>query len=345
MSNVRVPGGVPDGGQFAAGTRAEIDVSLDTPPERAFADAPEAFARKYDTIEEKVAAFKVELESAVSGLAEDENWLRYVAAMSKFHRYSFNNQMLIAIQTSGRATKVAGFRTWAGLGRHVKAGEKGIGILAPRIINVAKKDDNGKPVKGPDGKPVKARQVVGFTTATVFDVSQTDGDPLPFADVELSEDPPDGFVDDMVAAAEKAGYGVEFRPMDSTRSATASGWSDGRAKRIVVDSDLSPGSQAATLAHELGHVYARHCEPEHAESYAAGASGCRGRFEIEAESVAYALGRVNGMAMGDGRLSATYIAGWSRGDRELLRESGEAVSGALKGILGATKFRNAESSP
>lgn len=144
----------------------------------------------------------------------------------------------------------------------------------------------------------------------------------------------------MTAAAEAAGYTVEFRAMDSHRAGTAQGWTNPKTKQIVVDASLTPGSQAATLAHELGHVYAGHCEPENDGKYHVGEGGCRGRFEVEAESVAYILGRSQGMDMDGGKLSAQYVAGWSRHDRDALRNSAESVSKATKKVLEAVPFRN-----
>lgn len=317
-----------------------MTVDLDATPGRAYADAPAVFTAKYDKIDEKLAAFKAELDTAVGDLAYDDNWLRYLETQSKFHSYSFSNQMLIAIQTKGRATKVAGFRAWQEkFGRTVNKGEKAIGILAPKMAWVPKKDaDTGEVVKGKDGKPIKEKRVVGFTTASVFDVAQTSGEDLPEIDVELSETPPDGFVADMEAAATAAGYTVEYREMDSHAAGTAQGWTNPKTKQIVIDASLSDGSQAATLAHELGHVYAGHCE--NLDDYHTREGGCRGRFEVEAESVAYSLTRANGMSMDGSKLSAQYVAAWSSYDRDALRESAETVAKATKKVLESTKFRN-----
>lgn len=346
----RQPKGIPVGGQFATSAKAEAGVSLTeaqpvtvpAEPTRAFPDTDEVFTKKYDSVDEKVEAYKAELDKAVGDLATDQNWLSYLDMISKFHRYSPTNQLLIAIQTRGRATRVAGFRAWQqNFNRTVNKGEKAISIFAPRMVNKTVTDGQGNPVKDENGKPVRRKIVIGYTTASVFDVSQTSGEPLPEIETELSEAPPEGFVDDMVAAAKKEGYTVEFREMDSHAAGTAQGWTDPRRKQIVVDASQTPGSQAATLAHELGHVYAGHCEPDNADKYHVGPGGCRGRFEVEAESVAYTLTRANGMSMDGAKLSAQYVAGWSRHDREALKESAETVSKATKKILGSAPFRNA----
>lgn len=331
------------GGQFAPTTHAESSVSLDIAAAdgRAFPDTPETFTQRYESVEAKVTAFKDELDQAVADLATDENWLNYCSTMSRFHSYSFNNQMLIHLQSGGRATRVAGYRRWQNdFGRQVNDGEKGIGILAPKKAWVTAKDANGDPVKDDTGKPVRKKVITGWTTATVFDVSQTHGEPLPEVDRELSEDPPPGMVEDLTAAAEAKGYSVEFRNLDSHARGSAQGWTDPRGKSIVIDADLTSGSQAATLAHEVGHVYAGHCEPDAKGKYHTGEGGCRGRFEVEAESVAYSLARANGMSMDGSKLSAQYVAGWSRHDKDALRESAQTVAKTTTAILTSVPFRN-----
>lgn len=346
----RQPRGIPVGGQFSTKPLDEADVSLGTeaPQEdqqpRAFADTPEVFTKKYETLDEKVKAFKAELDAAVAGLATDDNWLNYCQTMSRFHRYSASNQMLIMLQTGGKATRVAGFRAWQEkFDRTVNKGEKAIAILAPRMATVAEKDAKGKPVLDAKGKAKKTKRPIGFTTASVFDVSQTSGEPLPEIETELSETPPAGFLDDMESAAQAAGYAVRYEEMNSHANGTAQGWTDPRSKEIVIDSALSEGSVAATLAHELGHVYAGHCEPGNLDDYHVGPGGCRGRMEVEADSVGYALLRANGVQPGNAtKLSAQYVAGWSKHDPHALRESADTVSKATKKVLESTRFRNVD---
>lgn len=350
----RKPRGIPVGGQFDTKAHGESGVTLgndqvasediqEDATERAFADAPSVFTTKFESLDDRIAAFNLELDRAVADLASDDNWRAWLDMQSQFHRYSFANTMLIHLQTGGRATRVAGFRAWQEkFNRTVNKGEKAIAIRAPKTVWVTKKDTNDNVVKGKDGKPVKEKRIVGFTLTSVFDVSQTSGDPLPEIERELSEDPPEGFVDDMVAAAEALGYTVEFREMNSHANGTAQGWTSPRDKQIVVDASQTPGSQAATLAHELGHVAAGHCDPENDGKYHVGEGGCRGRFEIEAESIAYAITRANGMSMDGSKLSAQYVAGWSKHDKDGLRESAETVAKATKKVLESGSFRNVE---
>lgn len=157
-------------------------------------------------MDDKLAAFHAELEKAVNALDNDENWHNYLDTMSRFHRYSFQNQLLIALQRPD-ATKVAGFNTWKALDRHVMKGERGIAILAPRTVRETVKDAaTGKPRLDAAGKPLKQTKVVGYTTATVFDVSQTDGKPLADIQHELTETPPEGFIPNLEGAIQRAGY-------------------------------------------------------------------------------------------------------------------------------------------
>ena len=120
----RVGAGVPTGGQFVATGHTESGVTLDAAatPAASWPDSPSqtrsivpresVFTQRYDTVEEKPVAFQSELEGAVANLADDDEWNSMLDAMSKFPRYSFGNQMLIALQTKGQATRVAGFRRW-----------------------------------------------------------------------------------------------------------------------------------------------------------------------------------------------------------------------------------------
>lgn len=248
---------------------------------------------------------------------------------------SLYNQLLIAVQRPG-ATRVAGYRKWEEFGRHVMKGEKGISIFAPKMVRMTVEDGNGKPVMGADGKPLKQQRCIGFTTATVFDVAQTDGDPLPELDRELSETPPDGFTDDLEAAITGSGFTVSY---EATGSA-ADGYTDPRTKRVVVDPTLSPGRRAEVLAHELGHIKAGHLEQ--IDDYHTGHGGQRGRMELEAEAIAYGLCRANGMSTQVGKIASTYVAGWTRENPDLIKESATKVSGTVKGVLAAGSWRNLE---
>ncbi|MEJ7648204.1 MAG: ArdC-like ssDNA-binding domain-containing protein [Nakamurella sp.] len=334
----RVQAGIPTGGQFTASAHGESEVALEdsAPAVPSIVDADTVFTQKYDSVEEKIAALQAELVDKVSDLATDEGWREYLESQKRFHHYSLTNQMLISLQTQGRATRVAGFRVWQSMGRQVRKGEKGIAVLAPKKIRKTETDANGKPVKGPDGKPIKRMMLIGFTTATVFDVSQTDGDPLPDGgDRTLTDTPPDGLREDLETAVAATGYRVEYR---TELPGGSEGYTDGVNKLVVIDSKAVAGNQVSTLAHELGHIMAGHME--RTGEYHTGHGGQRGAMEIEAESIASVLCGLNGLRTKEdfGR----YVAGWGSTDPEQVRKSGEVVQKTVKAILASNNFRNLE---
>lgn len=327
---------------------AELDVTtLETPADAldlsasAYSDRPEAMQVSYEDAKAKVEAYKEELDRARENLVHDENWNNWLNSMSMFHGYSVTNQMLVAIQTRGKATRIAGATTWRALGRFPKKGEKALSIFAPMTKRLPVTDAAGNTVTDSNGKEIWEPRVIGFKAVPVFDVAQTDGEPLAKLDRQISEAPPEGFVEDMHAAAEKAGYQVEYRDLDSYNNESAHGWTDPRTKTIVVDSSMSEGSRARTLAHELGHVYAGHTE--RLGEYHNGPGGCRGSMEVEAESIGYALTRSNGMTPADSEvISAQYLQAWSRGDSKMIADSQAAIHDGYKAVMEAVAFRNAD---
>jgi antirestriction protein ArdC len=325
----RVRPGVREGGQFATDARTEPEVTLPA--------AGHPLQERFDTLEEKLAAFHAELEQQVADLDSDENWLAWLDMQSKFHDYSFSNTLLIALQRPD-ATRVAGYRKWQEMGRQVRAGERGIAILAPRTAWAQRNDAAGNPVVGADGKPERVRRVVGWTTATVFDVSQTDGDPLPTGAGRVNQDgePPEGLTEDLEAAIAAAGFTVSYEPVPGAANGYTS--PDGR---VVVDSSLTPAQRAGTLAHELGHISAGHLE--HLDEYHIGHGGQRHRFEVEAESIGYALLRSAGMRP-PAMASGAYVKGWAGVDRDakVVKESAGTVAKTVKELLTGRPWRHLE---
>lgn len=307
----------------------------------AYTERPEAMQVAYEDSKSKVEAYKAELDRARANLVNDENWNNWLNSMSMFHGYSVTNQMLVAIQTGGKATRIAGATTWRSLGRFPKKGEKALSIFAPMTKRLPVTDRNGNTITDDSGKEIWEPRVIGFKAVPVFDVAQTDGEPLAKLDRQISQAPPEGFVEDMHAAAEKAGWTVEYRELDSFKNEGAHGWANPRTKTITVDSTMSEGSQARTLAHELGHVYAGHTE--RLGEYHTGPGGCRGSFEVEAESIGYALTRSNGMEPTDSEvISAQYLQAWSSGNAEMIAKSQDAIHDGYKSIMEAVPFRNAD---
>lgn len=291
----------------------------------------------YDSVQEKVEAMRSELEGAVERLADDEEWKRHLDVMARFHQYSFGNQLLIAIQRPD-ATRLAGFKTWKAVGRSVRKGEKGISILAPRVVNA--KDDNGQPKKDEDGRPV--RTVVGFTSASIFDLSQTEGEDLPVIEQSLSETPPAGFQDDLETAITAEGFTVSYEQIPGS----AQGFTDPKTKRVVIDQQLGEADRAVTLAHELGHIMCGHATEdgdEDGRTYTTSHGGKRGEMEVEAESFAYVLAKLNGMQTHQ-KAASTYVAGWQRHEPDAIRKVGERLSKAFKRTM-THPWRNVTGSP
>jgi hypothetical protein len=228
---------------------------------------------------------------------------RYLAAMAKFHRYSFGNQLLIAFQRPD-ATHVAGYQTWKKLGRYVKAGEKGILIIAPVKRRVAKAElvmSNGGNEGEADGSDDLVR-VVSFTGAYVFDISQTDGQPLPeFA--KVSGEPADYTARLKVLAAAK-GIALEY----ATSLGGAQGVSCGNRIQILLG--LEPATEFSVLAHELAHELLHRGERRHQVS--------KKVRETDAEAVAFVVCQSIGLETGTA--ASDYIQLYN-GDRDTLAES------------------------
>lgn len=310
--------------------------TADLEPTESIVERESVFTQKYDSTDEKLAALQGEIAGHVAALADDQNWHDYLDAMSQFHRYSLNNQMLIALQTGGRATRVAGFNKWKELDRSVMKGEKGISILAPKTIRKGAEDSNGKPIIGADGKQAKVSRCIGFTTATVFDISQTDGKPLPESGTELHEIPPDGFKEDLERAITDSGYTVSYEDIPGS----ASGYASPTDRKVVIQAGMTPANEVSTLAHELGHIKAGHTE--RTDEYHNGDGGQRGNMEVEADSVSYVLLRANGMSPQVGAKTGRYVAGWGGSRPEAVKASAEIVQKTVKDLLATGGFRNAD---
>lgn len=252
-------------------------------------------------LKENLAALAQELEQGKA-----EGFLQVLEGMGRFHQYSLYNTMLI-LQQCPNATLVAGLKRWNELGRRVKKGEKGIAILAPILKRVEVED-------GESGERVEER-LAGFRVAYVFDISQTEGKP-----VQLGKDVPQGTE---VYARLRAACPVEVQEMPLP--ARKMGSTDG--KRIILSSFLSPTARAETLLHEWAHTLL-HFGEEHRDAAVE---------ELEAEAVAYAVGRELGLPMQGSR---AYILAW-QGTVEKLEESLERIMRAAREILGRLQAEEA----
>lgn len=259
---------------------------------------------------EKVEALQAELAEKVGALTTGEDWQRYLDVASKFHRYSPNNTMLIWMQ-SPDATQVAGYQRWRELGRQVRKGERGIAILAP-VVRKVEDDETGE----------ELRRVVGFKTAHVFDIAQTDGDELPEHPCHrLTGEGPAGAWEAIASllAAERAQV-VRGPLLGGANGQTR--W--GEVVTVIVRDDLTPAQACKTLAHELAHVLMH--RPEGLAAFA-----CRDAKEVEAESVAYVVMQTLGLDTSG--YSLGYVASWSGGDPKAVQATAERVVSTATRIL------------
>lgn len=247
------------------------------------------------------------LETGVENIFTGDKYAQYLQTMSKFHRYSFNNTLLIAMQRPD-ATLVTGYRNWQSMGRQVKKGEKGITILASAPIKRKREqeilDQNHKPLLDADGKPrTEEVEVVipRFKPTTVFDISQTDGEPIEnLAPEELTEAVADY---DLFMEAITAVSPVPIR-FDEI-AGEAKGYYHSGDKEIVIQKGMSESQTIKTAIHETGH--ARLHDKDIMEKQ--GIEKDRLTKEVEAESVAYCVCSAFGVDTSE--YSFPYIAGWS----------------------------------
>jgi antirestriction protein ArdC len=263
---------------------------------------------------ERLRDLHAQMEHQVADLVTGEDWARMLYVASRFHRYSFGNVCLIMAQKP-TATRVAGFQTWKQVGRCVRKGEHGIRILAPCTY---KKHD--------EETDRDVWQLAGFTTVSVFDVSQTDGADLPDVRPSLVEGKaPAGLWDALAKQVAAAGYMLALCPSAEDIHG-ANGLTSFVARTVTVRADVSDAQRCKTLAHELGHIL---CDHEHERGL--GWMGCRGRHEVEAESVAYIVCAASGMVT-EG-YSLPYVAKWADGNTDMVRETAERVCSVARTIL------------
>lgn len=272
------------------------------------------------------------LETGIQELFESERYKAYLTTMSKFHSYSFNNTLLIAMQ-GGQL--VAGYNKWRDdFHRNVKKGEKAIKILAPAPFKakkeVQKLDAQGRPVMGKDGKPVtevQEIQVPAFKIVSVFDVSQTEGEPLPSIGVE-----------ELTGSVER--YGEFFKALEQTSPVPIGfedipGGSHGyyhlTEKRIAIQEGMSELQTLKTAIHEIAHSKLHAIDPEAPAIEQADRPDSRTR-EVQAESVAYAVCQHYGLDTSD--YSFGYVAGWSSGkDLKELKASLETIRATAHDLI------------
>lgn len=223
------------------------------------------------------------LTEGITNLASSEAWQRHLDFQSKFHRYSYGNVLLIAVQRH-EASQVAGFNAWRKLNRFVRKGEKAIFILAPMVYKNADAED------GEDEKVIR-----GFKFVPVFDVAQTDGEELPTVCDRLNGDDPAGHYATLLTVATSLGFTVEDHEFDGLTN----GDCNHAEHRIRVEIRNTPAQRVKTLAHEIAHALLH----EKFDS--------RALAELEAESTAYVVTQTLGID--SGIYSFGYVATWGGG--------------------------------
>ena len=264
------------------------------------------------------------LETGIQGLFESERYTAYLTSMAKFHSYSFNNTLLIAMQ-GGQL--VAGYNKWRDdFHRNVKRGEKGIKILAPAPYKVKKEmpklDEQGQPVMDKDGKPlteVQETQVPAFKIVSVFDVSQTEGEPLPSIGVDELAGNVEQYEDFFKALEQTSPVPMAFEDIPGG----SHGYYHLTEKRIAIQENMSELQTLKTAIHEIAHAKLHAIDPDAPVTKQADRPDSRTR-EVQAESVAYAVCQHYELDTSD--YSFGYVAGWSSGkDLKELRASLETI--------------------
>lgn len=247
------------------------------------------------------------LETGVTDLFSSERYTEYLKTMAKFHNYSFNNTLLIALQRPD-ATMVTGYRNWQSMGRQVKKGEKGITIIAPTPIKKKQMrevlDENRRPVLDENGEPVFKEVEVKlprFKAITVFDIAQTVGEPIELLEPEELKEAVKNYDLFMKAITEISPVPIRFDEI----SGNAKGYYHTEKKEIVLKKGMSDSQTLKTAIHESAHARLH-------DKDITGRSGVkkdRLTKEVEAESVAYCVCSSLGLDTSD--YSFPYIAGWS----------------------------------
>ena len=312
----------------------ENDIPKDPPDktsENDVAEPPKTFTKSKD----KVKEITDKLESGIKELFEGEKFKEYLDTMSKFHNYSFNNTMLIAMQKPD-ATLVAGFNSWKNkFERSVNKGEKGIQIFAPAPYKIKKEQtkldpDTDLPVLGKDGKPIKEEVEVtipAFKVVSVFDVSQTSGKELP----TLGADELSGNVKDYEkffnAVREASPVPIKFAEIDGT----AKGFYHHEDKSITIKENMSEVQTIKTAIHEIAHakLHDRDLKKSDVDK-----PKDRSTEEVEAESIAYTVCQHFGIDTSD--YSFAYVASWGSGkDTPELKSSLETIRSTASELITA----------
>ena len=293
---------------------------------------------------EKLKEITDRLEQGITELFDSERYKEYLRVMSRFHNYSFNNTLLIAMQKPD-ASLVAGFSAWKNThGRNVKRGEKGIKILAPSPYKIRREMEKidpqtQQPVIGKDGKPVTEEREItipAYKVVSVFDVSQTEGRELPDIAVDELAGDVDRYKDFFAALEKTSPVPIGFENIEGN----SHGYYHLEEKRIAIQEGMSELQTLKTAIHEIAHAKLHDIDLNAPKEDLADRPDRRTR-EVQAESVAYTVCQHYGLDTSD--YSFGYVAGWSSG-RELseLKSSLETIRRAAAEIIDSIDANIAE---
>ena len=293
---------------------------------------------------EKLKEITDRLEQGITELFDSERYKEYLRVMSKFHNYSFNNTLLIAMQKPD-ASLIAGFNSWKNqFQRNVKKGEKGIKIIAPSPFKIKQEMEKidpqtQTPVIGRDGKPVteeKEITIPAYKVVSVFDVSQTEGKELPDIAVDALTGDVEQYSDFFAALEKTSPVPIGFEKIKGG----AHGYYHLEDKRIALDEGMSELQTLKTAIHEIAHAKLHDIDLNAPKDEQQPRVDRRTR-EVEAESVAYTVCQHYGLDTSD--YSFGYVAGWSSG-RELaeLKSSLETIRSAAADIINSIDGHIAE---
>lgn len=307
---------MPIGTQMFA--RDPADITFQTVADPVVSEKRGSYHSTPEQRQEKIRQITDKLEQGVHQIFESDNYRAYLSTMAKFHSYSLNNTILIAMQKPG-ATLVAGYTAWQkDHDRHVKKGEKGIQIIAPSPYKVKQERDaldpkTGKPQMDAQGNPLKEIIEVerpAFKVATVFDISQTEGKELPSIGVNELSGGVEGYEALFDALKATCPVPIAFEDIPSG----AKGYYHTEDHRIALQEGMSQMQTVKTLIHEMSHERMHSHEKEKPVEERLS----RRSMEVEAESVAFVVGTALSAEHSELKLdfsdySFGYIAGWSSG--------------------------------
>jgi antirestriction protein ArdC len=247
--------------------------------------------------QQKRSEQREQVERAVQELLTSDGWTRWAQTRATFHRYSMGNCMLIAMQRPD-ASQVAGFRKWQELGRQVRKGERSIKIMAPMSV------------KRENAETGEEERTTFFRSVPVFDLAQTDGEPLPEPPCEpITGDSHFSYIGKLEVLARTMGLTVEYRPLD-----TVGGYYSESEQKIVVSTNVGcANAHVRVLVHELAHA--------HGVTYK---DYSRGEAEVIVETAATIV--CGSLGLDTSGESIPYIAGWGEsGDLDAIRKHAETV--------------------